>query len=80
MRLIVFLLTFINGVSAAQWRVAADVPLPGKPGRFDYQSFDSATGRHDLHTLRGTLSRWRTHKPVRELLPHITRVLHNPAG
>ena len=44
MRLIVFLLTFINGVSAAQWRVAADVPLPGKPGRFDYQSFDVTTG------------------------------------
>jgi len=43
-RLIVFLLTFINGVSAAQWRVAADVPLPGKPGRFDYQSFDVTTG------------------------------------
>ena len=44
MRLIVFLLTFINGVSAAQWRVVADVPLPGKPGRFDYQSFDVTTG------------------------------------
>jgi DNA-binding beta-propeller fold protein YncE len=43
-RLIVFLLTFINGVSAAQWRVVADDPLPGKPGRFDYQSFDVTTG------------------------------------
>jgi DNA-binding beta-propeller fold protein YncE len=43
-RLIVFLLAFINGMSAAQWRVAADVPLPGKPGRFDYQSLDVTTG------------------------------------
>jgi DNA-binding beta-propeller fold protein YncE len=27
------------------WRVVADVPLPGKAARFDYQSFDSAAGR-----------------------------------
>ena len=27
-----------------QWRVVADVPLPGKPARFDYQTFDSTTG------------------------------------
>jgi DNA-binding beta-propeller fold protein YncE len=26
------------------WRVVADVPLPGKPARFDYQSLDSAAG------------------------------------
>lgn len=28
-----------------KWRVVADVPLPGKAARFDYQSFDPATGR-----------------------------------
>jgi len=28
-----------------RWRVIADVPLPGKPARFDYQSFDASTGR-----------------------------------
>lgn len=27
-----------------EWRVVADVPLPGRPGRFDYQSFDATTG------------------------------------
>jgi len=26
------------------WRVVADVPLPGRPARFDYQSLDPATG------------------------------------
>jgi DNA-binding beta-propeller fold protein YncE len=26
------------------WRVIADVPLPGSPARFDYQSFDASTG------------------------------------
>jgi DNA-binding beta-propeller fold protein YncE len=26
------------------WRVIADVPLPGKPARFDYQSFDPTRG------------------------------------
>jgi len=28
-----------------KWRVVADVPLPGKAARFDYQSFDPTTGR-----------------------------------
>ncbi len=27
-----------------QWRVVADVPLPGRPARFDYQSLDPTTG------------------------------------
>jgi DNA-binding beta-propeller fold protein YncE len=31
--------------AAAEWRVVADVPLPGKAARFDYQSFDEAAGR-----------------------------------
>jgi DNA-binding beta-propeller fold protein YncE len=30
---------------AAAWRVVADVPLPGRAARFDYQSFDATTGR-----------------------------------
>jgi DNA-binding beta-propeller fold protein YncE len=30
---------------AAEWRVVADVPLPGPAVRFDYQSFDATTGR-----------------------------------
>jgi DNA-binding beta-propeller fold protein YncE len=29
----------------AEWRVVADVPLPGPAARFDYQSFDQTTGR-----------------------------------
>ncbi len=28
----------------AKWRIVADVPLPGPPARFDYQSFDTTTG------------------------------------
>jgi DNA-binding beta-propeller fold protein YncE len=31
--------------SAPEWRVVADVTLPGKAGRFDYQSFDATAGR-----------------------------------
>ena len=30
--------------AAPAWRLVADVPLPGKPARFDYQSFDASTG------------------------------------
>lgn len=30
---------------AVQWRVVADVPLPGRAARFDYQSLDPTTGR-----------------------------------
>jgi DNA-binding beta-propeller fold protein YncE len=30
--------------TAPRWHVVADVPLPGKPARFDYQSFDASTG------------------------------------
>jgi DNA-binding beta-propeller fold protein YncE len=32
-------------VAAPEWRVVADVPLPGKAARFDYQSFDPTLGR-----------------------------------
>jgi DNA-binding beta-propeller fold protein YncE len=27
------------------WRIVADIPLPGKAARFDYQSFDATAGR-----------------------------------
>jgi DNA-binding beta-propeller fold protein YncE len=30
---------------SVEWRVVAEVPLPGPPGRFDYQTFDPAAGR-----------------------------------
>jgi DNA-binding beta-propeller fold protein YncE len=30
---------------APHWRIVADLPLPGSPTRFDYQSFDFSTGR-----------------------------------
>jgi DNA-binding beta-propeller fold protein YncE len=30
---------------APEWRLVADVPLPGKAARFDYQSFDATAGR-----------------------------------
>ena len=48
--ILVLLLTLINGPAVGQasstpkWRVLADVPLPGKPARFDYQSFDPTVG------------------------------------
>jgi DNA-binding beta-propeller fold protein YncE len=51
MRLIVVtMLELLAGCSHAQtptveWRVVADVPLPGRAARFDYQSFDPTTGR-----------------------------------
>jgi DNA-binding beta-propeller fold protein YncE len=28
----------------AEWRLIADLPLPGKPARFDYQTFDATAG------------------------------------
>ncbi len=31
--------------ASPEWRVVADVPLPGKAARFDYQSFDLSAGR-----------------------------------
>jgi DNA-binding beta-propeller fold protein YncE len=51
MRLIaVTMLELLAGCAHAQtpaieWRVVADVPLPGRAARFDYQSFDPTTGR-----------------------------------
>jgi streptogramin lyase len=50
--LIVTLLELLGGCAHAQtptrkveWRVVADVPLPGRAARFDYQSLDPTTGR-----------------------------------
>ena len=50
--LVLFLLAFAAGRAGAQasgagpaWHVVADVPLPGRPARFDYQSFDASSGR-----------------------------------
>jgi DNA-binding beta-propeller fold protein YncE len=34
-----------SSAPAFRWRVVADVPLPGRPARFDYQSLDPTTGR-----------------------------------
>jgi DNA-binding beta-propeller fold protein YncE len=53
MRLILFLGLSLSGCRAGaqdsgslpKWRLVADVPLPGKPARFDYQSFDPTAGR-----------------------------------
>jgi DNA-binding beta-propeller fold protein YncE len=51
--LLILLLMLTGGPALAQgrvsghppeWRVVADIPLPGKPARFDYQGFDSTTG------------------------------------
>lgn len=44
------------------------------------EAVDSATARHDLRALRRTLLRWRTHPPVRELMPRLTRALYTPTG
>jgi len=46
----------------------------------DAEIVDSATARHDLRALSRTLTRWRNHPPVRELMPRLTRVLHTPGG
>jgi DNA-binding beta-propeller fold protein YncE len=47
----VMMLELLGGCAHAQtprgvngWRVVADVPLPGRAARFDYQSFDRTTG------------------------------------
>jgi DNA-binding beta-propeller fold protein YncE len=51
MRLVVVtMLELLGGCAHAQaptveWRVVADVPLPGRAARFDYQSLDPVTGR-----------------------------------
>ncbi|SER39903.1 helix-turn-helix domain-containing protein [Actinokineospora terrae] len=42
----------------------------------DVAHVDSATVRMDLRELARVLSRWRGHGPVREVLPDVTRLLH----
>jgi transcriptional regulator with XRE-family HTH domain len=41
---------------------------------------DSATIRFDLRQLARTLTRWSSHKPVRELQPRLTSALHAPVS
>lgn len=41
---------------------------------------DSATIRFDLRRLARTLTRWSSHKTVRELQPRLTAALHAPVG
>lgn len=43
----------LSRAHAAPLVVVADVPLPGPPKRFDYQSFDSTTGRLYISHMRG---------------------------
>lgn len=43
----------------------------------DATQVDSATVRVDLRQLAKTLSRWRTHPPVRDLYPHLTAALRD---
>ena len=42
-----------NASTGAPLAVVADVPLPGPAKRFDYQSFDSTTGRLYISHMRG---------------------------
>jgi DNA-binding beta-propeller fold protein YncE len=64
----------------AEWRVLADVPLPGPPARFDYQSFDPATGRLWIAHMRAAevlafdVRTWRVVTRVTEM-PGVTGVL-----
>ena len=68
----------------APLRLAADVPLPGRPSRFDYQSLDPASGRLFVsHMGAGQLVVFdvRAGKPIRVLdgFPTVTGVLAVPA-
>jgi len=46
----------------------------------DYAHVDSATIRLDLRQLNRTLSRWRGHRPVRDLTPSLAAALHATPG
>jgi DNA-binding beta-propeller fold protein YncE len=66
---VALMLTLIGCRAAAQdlrpapaWRLVADIPLPGGPARFDYQSFDPASGRL-----------WIAHMGANEVLGFDTR-------
>jgi DNA-binding beta-propeller fold protein YncE len=67
-----------------EWRVVADVPLPGKPARFDYQSLDPTAGRLWIaHMGAGALLAFdvRTRKIVARVpdMRGVTGVLAVPA-
>jgi DNA-binding beta-propeller fold protein YncE len=71
-------------VGRAEWRVVADVPLPGPAARFDYQSLDSTTGWLWIaHMGAGELLAFdtRTRRVVARVpdLPRVTGVLAVPA-
>jgi DNA-binding beta-propeller fold protein YncE len=68
----------------AEWRVVADVPLPGHAARFDYQSLDSMTGWLWIaHMGAGELLALdtRTRQVVARVpdMPRVTGVLAVPA-
>jgi DNA-binding beta-propeller fold protein YncE len=68
----------------ADWRVVADVPLPGRAARFDYQSLDPMTGRLWIaHMGAGELLAFdtRTRQVVARVpdMPRVTGVLAVPA-
>jgi len=67
----------------AEWRVVADVPLPGRAARFDYQSLDPTTGRLWIaHMGAGELLAFdtRTRQVVARVpdMPRVTGVLAVP--
>ena len=68
----------------AEWRIVADVPLPGRVARFDYQSLDPLTGRLWIaHMEAGELLAFdtRTRQVVARVpdMPRVTGVLAVPA-
>jgi DNA-binding beta-propeller fold protein YncE len=68
----------------AEWRVVADVPLPGRAARFDYQSLDPMTGWLWIaHMGAGELLAFdtRTRQVVARVpdMPRVTGVLAVPA-
>ena len=71
-------------VGKAEWRIVADVPLPGRATRFDYQSLDPTTGRLWIaHMGAGELLAFdtRTRQVVARVpdMPRVTGVLAVPA-
>lgn len=69
---------------APEWHVVADIPLPGKPARFDYQSLDAAAGRLWIaHMGAGEVLAFdvRTHQVVARVpnMPGVTGVRVVPA-
>src|SRR4051794_21348745 len=71
-------------VQGPAWRIVADVPLPGRAARFDYQSLDPTTGRLWIaHMGAGEVLAFdvRTRRVVARVpdMPGVTGVLAVPA-